>query len=201
MTRLAIIGSAGRKADAALWTIPLYRAAVDNARRFLDELPRPWDLVSGGAAYTDHVAVELFISGAADSLTLHLPVPFDGERFEERPGERDPGSIANYYHRAFSAKMRAAGSYVTSLDELAIAQHEGARFLVGETPDGMSPFHARNLEVGKVDVVLAYTFGEGAAPADGGTAHTWRNSSAPRKVHVPLGQLLAPPRGQLCLAL
>ena len=55
--------------------------------------------------------------------------------------------------------------------------------------------------MGQVDIVRAYTWGEGAVPADGGTAHTWRQSSAPQKIHVPLASIhpavladpLAPP--------
>ena len=50
-------------------------------------------------------------------------------------------------------------------------------------------FHARNLIVADVDFLLAFTFGPGASPKDGGTAHTWRNSKAALKLHVPLVEL------------
>ena len=54
------------------------------------------DLVSGGAAVADHLAVRAYLEGQAGELKLFLPARFDGRRFEERRGDRnDPGATTN----------------------------------------------------------------------------------------------------------
>lgn len=66
---LAIIGTAGRGTDAAKLSGPLYDAMY---RRTLDAM-KAWgvrDLVSGGAAWADHLAVRAFLEGEAGSLRL-----------------------------------------------------------------------------------------------------------------------------------
>ena len=205
MTTVAIVGTAGRRDAATRLTYPLWLGMVREAERFLAGLPRPWDLVSGGAAWSDHVAVRLFLDGKADSLTLYLPCRFDldvpwfEETSEDRhvnyseEGTETVGSearVANFYHRRFSGVLRRDRTE-TTLHELAEAIRRGARVIVGEG------FKSRNYGVGHTEALLAFTFGEGKVPADGGTAHTWRTSAAPLKVHVPLGTLLEEQAGRL----
>jgi hypothetical protein len=198
VTTVGIIGSAGRKSDQDRLTVPVYELIREALRAELARLPRPWDLVSGGAAWCDHVAVDLFLSGEADSLTLHLPAAFilDSNCFVRScfDGRSDAGRTADHYHRLFSKKLLAAGKE-SSFFDLAAAITEGARVFV------YGGFHARNIPVGKVDVLLAATFGRGAVPADGGTAHTWANSPAPKKVHIPIEGLVRPAPAQLPLRL
>lgn len=158
------------------------------------------DLVSGGAAVSDHLAVLLFLDGAARSLTLYLPEHFDLEsrRFLER-GQRSCGAISNYYHRRFSERLHQSltderlepetgrnqsnMSAYNSLCHIRIAADFGARLVV------VPGFFQRNIPVGRVDRLVAFTFGSGDAPADGGTAHTWRHSTATEKIHVSIGGL------------
>ena len=192
MTRIALIGSAGRGEDSARMDYALYRRMVGAAEAFVREQPRPWELVSGAAAWADHTAVSLFLDGKADSLTLHLPCAF--VRASEKPLQLamfDPrsecGKTANHYHRLFTQHLLGAGQLPESLDEIDFAIERGARVAVH---DG---FHARNLLVGRVDALLAMTFGPGGAPKDGGTAHTWRHSPAPLKRHVSLWALSREP--------
>ena len=178
--RIAIIGTAGRRDDGPRLTDRTFSCMLLEARRVLAALPRPHALQSGGAAWADHVAVTLFLHGVVDGLTLHLPAPL------RRLGGFDEahldGRIANHYHRAFSDALRH-----DTLGDLADAVERGAAVTTS------SGFLHRNLLVGRCDFLLAFTFGPGAVPKDGGTKHAWDKSSAPRKFHVPLGPLLGRP--------
>lgn len=197
MTRVAIIGTAGRREDAERLDLEVYDLMLEAFRAEIAKLPRPWDLVSGGAAYADHCAVDLFLEGFADSLTLHLPAPFfvNGNRLGDSRfnGTGVAWWVANRYHTAFSNDLESEG-HESSFHDIAAAITEGAKVHVH---DG---FHARNLFVGQVDVVLAATFGRGKVPKDGGTKHTWDRSPAPVKIHISLHDLLSkeePAQGEL----
>jgi len=152
--------------------LTLYHHILHN---ILPTIPKPWDVQSGGAAWADHVAVSLFLAKQADSLTLYLPAPLDdGETFLPTYDGR-----INYYHSIFSKAMGAS-----TIDGIQRAIKLGARVEIVEG------FHNRNLPVGKCDVLIASTFGEGDQPKDGGTSHTWTNSPAPIKIHVPIASLM-----------
>jgi hypothetical protein len=119
-------------------------------------------VVSGGAAWADHVAIELFLKKEVDQLSLHFPAPWNQEfrRFDDT----DNGKTANYYHDLFSIKKHGESSF----DELGIAIDRGAAY------DVSNGFLKRNVLVAKeADVMLAFTFNRGAGPKDGGTFHTW----------------------------
>jgi hypothetical protein len=186
--RIGIIGTAGRRDDAPKMSMALYAAM----RKRLDELLHcvpvaERHLQSGGAAWADHLAVDVFNDKKAASLTLHFPAPFDRETHDGFPSFRwnfDAGRVANLYHAEFTKHLLLSGSLVESLDDIDLALEKGAKFTVS---DG---FHARNFLVGQCDWLIAFTFGEGAVPKDGGTKHCWDHSPAPKKTHIPLGSLL-----------
>jgi hypothetical protein len=178
---IAIIGTAGRKDDAPRMSVGLYRWMVMRAMEEIEAIVEATGnasihLVSGGAAWADHVAVSLYLKGVGASLNLMLPAPFDIRQccYIEN-GQGSPGQVANYYHGVFSGHMGR-----NTMEGIMAASVQGADLRVF---DG---FHARNREVGKVDALIAFTFADGRIPKDGGTAHTWRNSRAPIKVHVSL---------------
>jgi DNA helicase-2/ATP-dependent DNA helicase PcrA len=178
--RLAIIGTAGRDKDkpmtAALWDSMI----LDAGKRV-----RPTDtLVSGGAAWADHVAVKLFLSGAAKSLVLHLPAKIVDGKF--MGAERNSaGSAANYYHGLFK---RITG--VDGLREIETAIARGAQVTFEPDAPGYGAMYARNKKVAEgSDAVLAYTFGDGDVPTDGGTKNTWDVAKSTDKVHVSLGTI------------
>jgi hypothetical protein len=80
--RVSIIGTAGRKEDAAKMSALLFENMVRVAREqiALLEATDGIDLVSGGAAWADFVAVQLWLDGNCPdvrSLTLHLPCGWD----------------------------------------------------------------------------------------------------------------------------
>ncbi|GJD90717.1 hypothetical protein BHAOGJBA_4259 [Methylobacterium hispanicum] len=201
---LAVIGTAGRGTDADRLSVGLYDAMYARAV----ETMRDWGiraLVSGGAAWADHLAVRAFLEGEAASLRLFLPARFEHGRFGGS-APNDVARTANRYHDAFS---RAVG--VDTLAQLAEAIDRGAAASVHPG------FKTRNIEVAYVAThMIAYTFGAGREPAsvkesddgfasafeaglkDGGTAHCWsRATRADAKMHVDLFWLSRQPAATL----
>ena len=192
---LAIIGTAGRRDDKDKMSAALYDAMLDGSRQVV-KATGATGLVSGGAAWADHVAVSLAIEGAIDPkrLTLHLPAKLGATGFVEAPGgdRLDPGRVANYYHRLFAE--------TTGRDPIAEIHEVVRRGAVVD--EGTTGFKQRNSVVARnADGVLAFTFGTGpawmpvvstgrssgdAGLKDGGTADTWEKSRAPVKIHVTL---------------
>lgn len=141
---LAIIGTAGRRDDADRLTPEHWEMMVASARLVASE-QSVTHLVSGGAAWADHVAVAL---RGTYVVKLFLP---------ESESDLD---TARYYHRKFSRVL--GHDTFAELDEVLDITHHGG-------------FKDRNtLVADSADVFLAMTFGEGASVKDGGTADTVR---------------------------
>ena len=134
---------------------------------------------------TDYIAVGLFLMQEFSSLTLHLPTQLimDGKPQFIDNGSTDrrinPGCSANKLHKQFSTKINE-----DSLEHLSTA------ITVGTTHEG---FHARNSFVAESDYVLAFTWGNGDVPKEGGTMDTWSKCNG-RKHHVSLESLEVSPR-------
>ncbi len=193
--KLAVIGTAGRDGEDKILNNDYYEKMLD----YTLEMIREFDvdtLISGGAAWADHLAVKMFLDGKISRLRLHLPTQFDMAacRFvEDRRNRYDPGVTANRYHRLMSENLG-----INSLNEIKRAIEWGASVKVTHG------FKNRNLEVAdEANYVLAFTFGtsnekadvfnnEDAAESglkDGGTAHTWNHSwKADMKRHINLGR-------------
>jgi hypothetical protein len=180
MLKVGVCGSAGRKEDGdkisqKLYDI-MYGCFLHDLSNFNGAAIR---LVSGGAAWADHLAVRAYLDKQVPELELHLPTEFKSSKFVETADKMCPGRIANWYHQKMSHKTN-----ISSLIQLQRAIDFGAKVTVSEG------FFKRNLLVGKVDVLIAFTFGtkssvitdatsaEIAGLKDGGTAHTWNNSNA-----------------------
>jgi len=178
MTTVSIIGTAGRSG-----TKELYEQMIVAATIYLKSLPSPLIVVSGGAAFADHVAVHVYLNQSTYNLNitelhLNLPCPFDMEkrRFHDTgvPDWRmNPGKVANYYHDKFN-QITSGNSY----DEIYEAIQRGAHIHIH------SGFHDRNQYVAKSEYVLAFTFGKNE-PEDGGTKHTWDLCKG-KKYHISL---------------
>lgn len=188
MVRVAIVGTAGRKGDGPKMSRALYGAMLREAWDFLCEEFEDFTqvkLVSGGAAWADHVAVSLYRLGQQRNrpfagLELHFPCPFINSRFVGyTPKQSRVASVAMHYHRIFSTKVNVGSlrSLQRAIDE------EDVEYTVSEG------FFARNSKVADCDVILAFTWGEGTLPKDGGTRNTWDQSRAPVKRHFPLSAL------------
>ncbi len=175
----AIIGTAGRDDDASRLTKGHYDAMTIVAEALIEQIRENnypiTTLVSGGAAWADHVAVRLFLKKKVNRLRLFLPCEWNDGQFKSHAaivsqGEvgkqwnsaMDYGQILNTYHRAFFNKTR-----IHSLSEIQSAKGEGAELLPCR-----GGFYGRNAMVAKSDFVLAMTFGDKHVVKDGGTADT-----------------------------
>lgn len=167
MTTIAIIGTAGRdEAKHHLQTLDLYMRCFKCIETHVLAGALAYDpksnlkLVSGGAAWIDHIAVSLNKRHNMP-LTLHLPAPWDfvtGQYMDTRDG-----CTANYYHRQFSQQIGQ-----DSLKSLNSAlQRESVSHTIS------TDFKARNALVAKSEIIYALTWGEGDIPTPGGTRHTW----------------------------
>ena len=167
MIEISIIGTAGRGTDAHRLNNTVYQTMVKTVTRLINTITKEeTKIISGGAAYADHIAVELFLQDKAKALTLHLPSPWDYEQkkifdigiFDWK---QNPGGTANHYHRKFS---NVVGK--NTLLEIDNAIKKGAEIAVG---DG---FKNRNTEIARADICIALTFGNGVFLKEGGTSDT-----------------------------
>lgn len=178
MTSLAIIGTAGRKEDAPhLASDPkrYYTRMLDCARRVANIVGAD-TLVSGGAAWSDFMAIALFLEAPTRyRLLLELPEKLDVSSEHKRvyrdTGEVDwvnnPGGTSNHYLRAFSKQCHSfMGSFFPWVPYEDVSLNPMCTITVTKG------FKERNLEVAKAYHCLAMTFGDKRQLKDGGTAHT-----------------------------
>lgn len=205
-TPLAIIGTAGRKEDKDRLTGDHHDKMVDIASKLMIHLKLDGPnthLVSGGAAFADHVVVTLGLTGVVppENITLYLPSHLgpDGY-FGENEWQEKTAKTAMYYHSIFSEKIGR-----NSIQEIQLLKDKGATL---EVISG--GFKVRNTRVAKhvspIGHLLAFTFGipsshqtdwsvrpfgptinsQYAGLKDGGTADTWNKSSC-LKYHCKIG--------------
>lgn len=163
--RLAIIGTAGRAEDGKrLREEPGHWRAMKAIAQAAAVFLHPDEVVSGGSAWADHIAVQLYLDSVVPKLTLHLPAPFmtyPGTHLFEPSHEC--GKRLNELHGLF---QQYTG--INPFEQLAEAIKRGAQ--VCQHHGG---FRARNTHVANgCDALLAFTFGKGVVLADGGTQDT-----------------------------
>ena len=150
MIQVAIIGTAGRGYNIKKLDKTVFDKMVKKAKKIIEKQFKlkleDVELVSGGAAWCDHIAVELFNSNYVNKLVLHLPAKFVDGKHEEGYA----GSVANGYHTLFSKKMGRD----TQLD-IKTAIEAGATVI-----DKYWGFKIRNTHVAKSDYIIAFTFWE-----------------------------------------
>lgn len=204
---VAIIGTAGRKDDAEKLDKSSFTRMTDATIFILNSLKLDLSstkVISGGAAWADHIAVELVLKGliVPENLTLYLPTDLGEFAFYGKDMNSDKSAnIANYYHSRFSNVIKR-----DSIQEIIEVGKRGTILVPG---DGI--FHSRNSDVAKSvipdGVLIAFTFGDPkstqpewtarqfypntsakeAGLKDGGTADTWKKAKCV-KFHVRLGE-------------
>lgn len=182
MSKIAIIGTAGRDHNKPM-TTGLWEWMLHDVSQRVGSGDH---LVSGGAAWADHLAVIMFLSKKVKGLTLHLPAPisvFESPKFDGPP--KSSGSAANFYHQKFS---RVIG-WDSIADIVLAASYDNCNGDYMPVSSGYAAMFARNRKVADVaDLLIAYTFGGGDVPADGGTKNTWDLCKGHR-IHVSLPYL------------
>lgn len=182
---VSIIGSAR---DTRLSRESYHKMLHCGEQYILSEISSDWKrihLVSGGAAWSDHLAVALFLKHPECTLSLHLPCEWDEKKTQHHDNthpswQRNPGHLANKYHIIFSRQIKQ-----DTLKQIELARVRGA------TIQAHQGFHKRNLHVGKSQYLLAFTFSSGDQPEQGGTLHTWKNSKHSKKKHFCISRLPA----------
>lgn len=185
---LGVIGTAGRDKSKPM-TAKLFDSMCFHLWEEIEAYGKPINLVSGGAAWADHVAVAVWLKLVelghpnVGKLTLHLPAPWDWERTCYQSSKC--GDVSNHY---FNRMEQTTG--VDHRAELQMALGLGGCHFDNAPPTAnMAAFFQRNkLVAQESDFLLAYTWGCGDAPDDGGTADTWHKCRGER-VHVPLVSL------------
>jgi len=213
----AIVGTAGRKDDAPLMSKELFYKAVTRMWELMEE----WkinSLVSGGAAWMDHIMIEMLLNPIKNEVqigdnirflyvpsaaTIHLPCRIDSKGlFNAKFPEGDrwyckawEARTANYYHEIFSKKVygNPKRSRQMILEAVALGLEPMSGRLVTVRSGG--GFMGRNGEIANDadEGLIAFTFSDTGAPKDGGTMNTWRehfkiHPSATR-INIDLGSL------------
>ena len=157
---IGVIGTAGRKDDASKLGVLEWEFMVKSCGKLIESTCSNI-LVSGGAAWADHVAVHIFLRNPSTlKLVLHLPAEFIDGKFSETTPD---GKTANFYHKQFSEKLG-----VDSLSQIREAIDLGCEV---SYYDG---FKQRNFCVARdSELMLAFTFGDEKNLKDGGTKHTF----------------------------
>eukprot|EP00041_Stephanoeca_diplocostata_P000371 m.14413 g.14413 ORF g.14413 m.14413 type:complete len:232 (+) comp10441_c0_seq3:241-936(+) len=179
--KIAVVGTAGRaKEYASQMNRRLFESMV---QAIAMKVSSKTTLISGGAAWADHIAVTLFLRRKVAGLRLHLPCEWDESKTQlidngESHWAKNPGHMANAYHRKFSKVIGRS-----SLAEIAAAKKKGAILTVH------SGFHVRNTVIAQeCDKTLSLTWAAGDAPTSGGSLDQWRKCTKPKE-HVSLRSL------------
>jgi len=175
---LAVVGTAGRKGEHLKMDGNTMNTMIATVLHKMNEGGFT-ELVSGGAAWSDHVAVCVFNSmkneGKEVSLTIALPCKYENGKFydtKEFNWRTNPGGTANYYHKLMCD--RTNGEY--HVGQIQDAINNGAKVIIGKG------FMDRNSVIAeKADELVAFTFGVGEIPKDGGTKNTWDKFDGPKK--------------------
>lgn len=186
VVKVAIIGTANRnKKLLRNMSAELYEDMIERAHEtIVNDLNLDVSnviLVSGGAAWSDHVAVSLFERNRYAGLELYIPCDWKESKYYdngERGWRRNPGYSANMYHRQFSDIVLC-----DTLAEIENAQKNGAVLHV------KNGFHARNTCIAKSDTLIAFTWANNEYEITGGSRDTWRKCNN-RKIHISLNELV-----------
>lgn len=182
--KVSIIGTAsekGGKLSKRKW-----RKMIKECEKYITEnITDDWSnikLISGGAAWCDHIAVYLYKKHPESKLVLHIPCKWNDEEFYDN-GEyhwaKNPGKLANAYHVSFSQKI--GRDTLKDIKKVII---------LGAKVKEYNGFHKRNVEVGKCHYLIAFSYSnDDDIPQDGGTSYTWNKSISPNKKHFNIANI------------
>ncbi|AYV85759.1 MAG: hypothetical protein Satyrvirus37_4 [Satyrvirus sp.] len=182
LTKLGIIGISGRTENDINRLSPEHMVLMANKigsyiKDVIKTSPKNIILVSGGSAWADHVAVQLFLTKKFANLELYLPTTFDVDK-KKFITTSSEGRTLNFLHNQCYKKIE-----IDVLDELAKAIKRGAQVCIY---DG---FLSRNTMIAKnVDYLVAFTF-ENDCPKSGGTYDTWKKVKHNNKINFNLNKI------------
>lgn len=184
--RLAIIGTSGRSPNEKKLIDPSHfefatESVISYIRDVLGLDPFDIILVSGGSAWMDHVAINLYLGGGFGGLNLYLPSKFDPK--QKKFVNTHEGRTLNQLHEQFTNKM----NLINSFDDLTKITSRGPKHNIKiQIKRG---FLQRNTLIAQnCDHLLAFTFDSDSDSITGGTKNTWDKTYHPNKVHFNLNQ-------------
>jgi len=184
MIKVAIIGSAGRnKYEYNILSVKHLEYMVTKVEDFIKNTLNTTNnniiLVSGGSAWSDHVAVQLYLSSDFGGLELYLPARFDLNlnKFENT----NEGNRLNSLHEQFEKKTKCS-----IFNELYLSITDPNIKVVIE-----KGFLQRNTMIAKNnDYLIAFTFSTNDLPTNGsGTFDTWHKTKHNNKIHFDLNEV------------
>ena len=180
MIKLAIIGTSGRyHLDEKKLSNEHMEWMVDNVLCYIEsvlcDIPENVILVSGGSAWADHAAVQLYLRGTFAGLELYLPTNFDLEN--NCYVNTRQGKLLNLLHTKCKNKIG-----IDVFSELAcVIQDSNCKIFI------KNGFFSRNSLIAKEsDHLIAFTFYDKDAPIGGGTYDTWKKTKHDNKIHISL---------------
>ncbi|KAK5583377.1 hypothetical protein RB653_004970 [Dictyostelium firmibasis] len=185
---IGVIGTTGRDKSRPL-TSKHFDYMVDAFEQYINKLkeqhkdkidPNNITLVSGGAAWADHVAVDYFLKNPTTcKLILYLPCLIVGEKTKQYQFDTNHahGLITNGYHTNFSKQIGR-----DTIQDIIRAQEFGA--ILDNSAEG---FKNRNTCIASSsDFLVAFTGVSGPAPLGGGTLDTWKKSKSIYRHHISI---------------
>lgn len=141
----------------------------------------PFDivLVSGGSAWFDHIAIQLYLNGGFGGLELYLPSIFDHK--QKKYVNTHEGRKLNDLHSKFMEKVK----YINPFEDLTKIAHRCPKY--GIRIEIKRGFKQRNTLIAKrADHLIAFTFGTESKPISPGTLDTWNKAHNAKKIHQSL---------------
>ena len=179
MIRLAIVGTSGRNpSDLKMLSINHMKWMADNVKCYIEHVlkttPDNIILVSGGSAWADHVAIQLYLEKIFGGLELYLPSKFDPK--QKKYVNTHEGRTLNILH----ANCQEKTGYDVFTELTSVASSPKVKITIKRG------FLARNTLVAKnSDHLIAFTFSKDV-PTEGGTLHTWQKVLHQNKIHFDL---------------
>lgn len=182
MIRLAIIGTSGRSPnDLKMLTKAHMEWMVNNVKFYIREVlkisPEQIILVSGGSAWADHIAVQLYLGKEFAGIELYLPSRFDAKH--QRYINTHEGRKLNALHKQCQEKT----DYPVFQELASTVSSKKCKVTI------QRGFLPRNTLVARnCDYLIAFTFSKTDTPENGGTLDTWSKTKHQNKIHFSLHQ-------------
>lgn len=173
MIKVAIIGTSGRNPmDSMRLTADHMKWMAENVLCYIEHVIKTTTdniiLISGGSAWADHVAVQLYLSHNFAGLELYLPTDFDVEN--KKYANTYEGTMLNLLHSQCKEKIN-----IDVLNELAEAIPKRTTTVVIKRG-----FLQRNSLVSKkCDHLICFVFSH---IISGGSNDTWKKTKHQNKI-------------------
>ena len=178
MVKIAVIGTAGRQ--GVKLTLDDYNKMYERLKEYLLQFNKnEIELISGGAAWSDHLAVRAYLDRKVTKLTLYLPCEWDCEKNRYYEVIND-GKMSNIYHENFRKETG-----IDAPDQITQAILSGATI----DESSMGCLNRNNKVANDCDKMIAFTMSDTNTPPKGGTQYTWNRAKTTDKLHISIGSL------------